>query len=431
LNAVVYAKLFIGDELSMVNRVVITGYGGLCSLGENIDEIWDAILNYRVGYERREFPGTSIKSKYFGLIKDNRERYKGIPKSILKFSPEFSRYALYAAKQALEMACGEGNTVSDIIDPYDIGVMVGTGWGGVDNVNYNNNDYRAEGITTSFSSLMSMPSVATGAVSLAWNLRGYQNTPVAACATGTMAIGDAYEIIKSGRQKMMLAGGSESLKEEFNVWSIDILDALSNEQQDVSLACCPFDLSRSGFVLSEGAAIVCLEELEHAKARGARILGEIVGYANYSDAFDMTAPAGDLGARVKVIQSALQSAGINADELDYINLHGTSTPLNDVNETNAVKAALGDCAYAIPMSSTKSYTGHLISAAGSMESIFCLKAIADLTVPATIHLNNPDPACDLDYTANTHRKLDAINTVMNLSFGFGGANCAIVFKRYS
>jgi len=277
---------------------------------------------------------------------------------------------------------------------------------------------------------MTMASVATAAVSLNWNIRGYQNTPVAACATGTMAIGDAYEVIKSGRQKVMLAGGSESLKSPVNVWSIDVTQALSKEQELVEQACCPFDAKRSGFILSEGAAVLCLEEMEHAISRGAVILGEITGYANYSDAHDMTAPADDMLARYHAIQHALRDAGCAAEQLNYVNLHGTSTPKNDVNESNAVKWALGEAAYTIPMSSTKSYTGHLIGAAGALESIFCLKTIETGIIPATLNLKNKDPECDLNYTPNQHLAGQTVNTALNLSFGFGGANCAAIYRRF-
>ena len=275
-----------------------------------------------------------------------------------------------------------------------------------------------------------MHSVATAAISLNWNIRGYTNTPVAACATGTIAIGDAYEVIRSGRAKVMLAGGSESLKEVFNVWSIDVIQALSKEQSDVRRACCPFSARRSGFVLAEGAAILCIEEREHALARGAHIVGEITGYGNYSDAYDMTAPAADLQARHRAIMRAMGDAGRGPADIGYINLHGTSTPINDVNETNSIKSAFGDAAPGIPMSSTKSYTGHLIGAAGSLETIFCLKAMETGIVPATIHLDEADPDCDLDYTPNRHRHVGRIDAALNLSFGFGGANAALVVARH-
>lgn len=410
-------------------RVAITGYGAICALGENVPDIWGGIVNYRVGYQKHEFADQSIKARFFGFVQPNKKRYEGFQKSILKMLPEFARYALLASREAITMAFESSENFCQVVPAFDAGVIIGTGWGGVDAVNHNNNDYRESGLASSFSTLMSMNSVATAAVSLNWNIRGYQNTPVAACATGSMAIGDAYEIIKSGRATVMLAGGSESLKEQFNVWSIDIMQALSKEQDDVRLACCPFSLRRSGFVLSEGAAVLCLESWDHAVARGARILGEITGYANFSDAYDMTAPAEDLQARVHTIESALAMAGKRPNQLDYINVHGTSTPMNDINETNALKSALGDAAYAIPMSSTKSYTGHLIGAAGSLEAIFCLKTLESGLIPATIHLDEPDPACNLNYTPNHHRSLGNVKTALNLSFGFGGANCALVLER--
>jgi 3-oxoacyl-[acyl-carrier-protein] synthase II len=410
-------------------RVVVTGYGAVSSLGDSVPEIWRSIEDYKVGYSHLTFPDESIHCKFFGFMQPSRERYAGLRKSILKMVPEFAKNALAASREALAMAFGADASPTDQVDPFDIGVIIGTGWGGNDSINVNNTSYRTTGMSTSFATLMSMPSVATGVVSLNWNLRGYQNTPVAACATGTAAIGDAYEIIRSGRQKVMLAGGSESIKEQYNVWSIDVIQALSKETEDATRACCPYDSRRSGFVLSEGAAILCLEEREHAMARGAPILGEVIGYANYSDAFDMTAPAEDLLARVRAIKTVLENSGLSGKDIGYINLHGTSTPYNDVNETNAVKAALGPDAYNIPMSSTKSYSGHLIGAAGSFEAIVCLKAMETGMIPATIHLDEPDPACDLDYTPNRHRRDAEVATALNLSFGFGGANCAIMLQR--
>lgn len=409
--------------------MVVTGYGAICSLGENVPEIWKAILGYKVGYARYEFPDKSITAKFFGFIKPDRKRYLGFSKTVLKMVPDFAKYALVASREALDMAFGPEAALSEKVSPFDFGVMIGTGWGGIDAANLNNNDYRESGLSSSFATLMSMNSAATAAVSMNWNLRGHQSTPVAACATGTMAIGDAYEIIRSGRADVMLAGGSESLKEQFNVWSIDVIQALSKEQNDARLACCPFSKPRSGFVLSEGAAVLCLEEMEHALARGANILGEVTGYANYSDAYDMTAPAEDLKARQHAIVKALNDAGKEPDDVHYINAHGTSTPMNDINESNSLKGALGDAAYTIPMSSTKSYTGHLIGAAGSLEAIFCLKAIETGIIPATIHLDHPDPECDLNYTPNEHVNVGPVDTALNLSFGFGGANCAVVFDR--
>ncbi len=411
-----------------VKRVVVTGYGAVSALGENVPEIWDAIMNYRVGYKAVEFPDPKINARFFSFMEDRRQRYAGFPKAVLKMLPTFAKNALVASREALTMAFGGSDDIHRYLQsPFDIGAIIGTGWGGMDAVNDNNNDYRDSGLASSFATLMSMHSIGTAAVALNWNLRGYQNTPVAACATGTIAIGDAYEVIRSGRARVMLAGGSESLKEVFNVWSIDVIQALSKEQHDVRRACCPFSARRSGFVLAEGAAVLCLEEREHALARGATILGEITGYGNYSDAYDMTAPADDLRARHMAIVRAVGPAG--PGRIGYINLHGTSTPINDVNETNTIKSAFGDAAPGIPMSSTKSYTGHLIGAAGSLETIFCLKALETGTIPATIHLDEADPACDLDYTPNRHRQVQGIDAALNVSFGFGGANSALVVER--
>lgn len=409
-------------------RVAITGYGAVCALGNNVDEIWDAIAHYRVGYQRETFTDPKIVAKYFGFIK-NPPSTKKFPKSLLKFLPEFAKHGLVAADEALATAFGENANLDEFYSPFDRGVIFGTGWGGQDAMNEMNESYLQSGWASPFSNLMAMSSVATAALSIHWNLRGYQNTPIAACATGSIALGDAYEIIRSGRAKMMLAGGGESIKTMFNVWTTDVLRALSKEQETTEKACCPFSVDRSGFVMSEGAAVVCLEDYEYAKARGANILAEVRGYGSFSDAYDITSPAEDLQARTMSIKVACKNAGINTTEIDYINAHGTSTPLNDLNETQCLKLALGDLAYKIPTSSTKSYTGHLIAATGSMESIFCIKSMQTGLIPATIHLNNPDPACDLDYVPNVHRYSDDINVTLNVNYGFGGANSALVFAR--
>ncbi|CAB9495207.1 beta-ketoacyl-[acyl-carrier-protein] synthase family protein [Alteromonas macleodii] len=411
------------------NRVVVTGYGAISSMGSNSSAIWEKILGYEIGYKvHNHFNDDSITAKFFGFLDFDKKLIQPFSKKISKMLPLYAKYSLVASKEAFDMAFGDVD-LDSLMSPFDRGVMIGTGWGGLDTANMNNNDYQASGIATSFSTVMSMCNAATAAVSMNWNCRGMQNSPVAACATGTIAIGEAYEAIKNGKAKVMLAGGSESLKEQFNVWSIDVMQALSKEQENPTAACCPFSKGRSGFILSEGAAVLCLEDYEFAKARNANILGEIIGYENYSDAYDMTAPAEDMSARIKVIKELLLNAELQPSEIDYVNLHGTSTPLNDVNETISVKEAMGDVAYQIPMSSTKSYTGHLIGAAGSLETIFCLKAMAEGVVPATINLHEKDPDCDLNYVPNKHLTEQNLNHVMNISFGFGGANAGIILRK--
>lgn len=417
------------DRDTKSRRVAVTGYGALCSLGNTSQEIWNSILNYEVGYRPYIYDDKSITARFFGRMNENNRIYTGFSKTILKLLPEFAKYALVASREALTMAFGPQFELDAFVSPMDRGVIIGTGWGGVDRVNLNYHDYFSTGFATSFGTVMSMNNVGTAAVSMNWNMRGYQNTPIAACATGSIAIGDAAEIIRSGRAKVMLAGGSESLKHIFNVWLIDVIQALSKETEDPRRASCPFSSHRSGFVLSEGAAVLCLEDMDHARRRNARILGEITGYGNFSDAYDMTAPADDLRSRTQCILSACRQARRSADDISYINAHGTSTPLNDANESRSIKEAFGKQAYRIPVSSTKSYTGHLIGAAGSLEAIFCLKALETGVIPATIHYDEADPACDLDYVPNEHRHADGLQTALNLSFGFGGANAAILFEK--
>lgn len=411
------------------HRVVITGYGGICPLGANSADIWGGILKYQVGYGVEDHPDPAVTARFFGFIKRELDT-KRIPKRLLKALPRFAKLGLIAADEAMQMAFANGS-IDEVYSPFDRGVVFGTGWGGLDDTIFHNDEYRDEGLTNSFSNILAMYSVASAAMSMHWNMRGYQNTPVAACATGSMAIGDAAELIRRGRAKMMLAGGGESIRGSFNRWTVDILGALSKEREDVEKACCPFSKDRSGFVMSEGAAVLCLEDYESAAARGAKILGEIVGYGSYSDAFDWTSPASDCLGRQRSIQAAIEEAAISVSDIDYVNAHGTSTQLNDANETECLKLALGNAVTRIPISSTKSYTGHLIAGAGAIESIFCLKAIAEGTVPATIHLNNPDPLCDLDYVPNTHRFDQKIDTVLNINYGFGGTNTALVFQKVS
>ncbi|MEB7586985.1 beta-ketoacyl-[acyl-carrier-protein] synthase family protein [Serratia rubidaea] len=416
-----------------LHRVVITGYGGICPLGENTAEIWQGVLDKQLGYDIWDKPGRNISAKVFGKIKFPLELSK-FTKRILKNTPRFAELGLIATDEAITMAFGEAQNISEHYSPLDCGVIFGTGWAGYDLSTSNSIAYDDPEIAsaTPHSCFNSMPSIATSVISVNWQLRGYQNTPIAACATGNIAIGDAYEIVKSGKAKMMIAGGGESLMHPFTVWSVDVLGALSKEQTDLVKACCPFSLDRSGFVLSEGAAVVCLERLEDALARNATIYGEIIGYANHSDAYiNLTAPAPDLLGRVTTIEKAMEYAEVTHDDIDYINAHGTSTPMNDHNETLVLKEVFGEQAYDIPVSSTKSYTGHLIAAAGGMETIFCLKGMENQVIPATINLNNPDPKCDLDYVPNEHRYAQNLNHVININYGFGGANSCLVLKRFA
>ena len=337
-------------------RVVITGYGAICSLGENSEQIWQAIRDKKSGYEIWDDPGKGVGAKFFGRVTSplNLSRFS---RKVLKNAPRFAEFGLIAADETITMAFGNEQDIFSHYDPCDCGVIFGTGWAGFDcsTINYYAYSDPHSLTASAHSCFHSMPSIGTSLITVNWKLRGYQNSPVAACATGNIAIGDAYEIIRSGKARMMIAGGGESLMQPFTVWSVDILGALSKEQQDVVKACCPFSLDRSGFILSEGAATVCLERLEDALARNATIYGEVVGYANHSDAYvNLTAPAPDLIGRVTTIQRAMAYAGLGVEDIDYINAHGTSTPMNDYNETLVLKEVFGQRAQAIPVSSTKS-----------------------------------------------------------------------------
>ncbi|WP_392566640.1 beta-ketoacyl-[acyl-carrier-protein] synthase family protein [Utexia brackfieldae] len=412
------------------HRVVVTGYGGICSLGTNFDDIWRAVLAKKMGYTIWENPGKEIKTTIFGHIRDALSVTQ-FSKRIIKNTPRFARLGLIATDEAMTMAFGESQNFTDYYNEYDCGVIFGTGWGGFDDAAanyYAYQDVKAPSIQNCFHS---MPSIGTAAITVNWQFKGYQNTPVAACASSNIAIGDAYLKIKNGQAKMMIAGGGESTMGSFAIWSIDVLSALTKEKVDLTKACCPFSLDRSGFILSEGAAVVCLEDLETAQKRGAPIFGEIIGYANYSDAYvNLTAPAPDLHSRTLTTQKAIEYANLNVQDIDYINAHGTSTPMNDLNETQVIKQVFGQRAYQIPISSTKSYTGHLIGAAGAMETLFCLKSLTDGVIPATINLNRPDPDCDLNYVPNEHLFKQNLNHVLNVNYGFGGANSCLVIERY-
>lgn len=411
-------------------RVVITGYGCITPLGNNANESWNNIMNYKVGYNllNPDPENSSINARFFGRTNVDNADFKKIPAHFRRALPRFAKVAFLAAQEAMQQAFKDQD-ISNFYSEMDCGVIVGTGWGGLDEAYDCHDQYTSTGFGSPLGSLLTMPNIATAVCSMMWNLRGYQNTPIAACATGTIAIGDAFEAIKQGRAKMMLAGGSEALNSKTNIWNIDILQALSKETDDITKASCPFDANRSGFVLSEGAAIICLEDLESALERKATILGEVTGYGSYSDARDFTAPAEDKLARVFSITKALEQAQISTSDVDYINAHGTSTPLNDLNETETIKDVFKKKAYEIPVSSTKSYSGHLISAAGSFETILCLKTIETGIIPATFNLNNPDPKCDLDYVPNKHREA-TVKKTLNLSFGFGGANAALIIEKF-
>ncbi|MEL5201883.1 beta-ketoacyl-[acyl-carrier-protein] synthase family protein [Serratia ureilytica] len=418
------------DKERNTRRVVVTGYGAVTALGGNAPQNWQAIMANRLAYRYHDKSAAGIHARFFALLEAEPE-LEGVAARVSRRLPRFARLALAAASEAIDMAFSSGHVrPGHFYSSLDCGVIIGSGWGGQDEIMQNNADYLQSGMGQLFGCFHAMPNIATAICGQHWQLRGYQSSPAAACATGGIAIGDAFEVIRSGRASMMLAGASESLSGNGAIWNIDALRLLSQEQKDITKASCPFSRERSGFVLAEGVAVLCLEEREAALARGATILGEVKGYGNFSDAFDLTAPAEDPQAKVKTIRRALEQAGLSNHEIDYINAHGTSTAQSDVNETVAIKAALGRDAYRTPISSTKSYTGHLLAASGSFEAIVCLQALQQQMMPATCHLHESDPECDLDYIREGHRR-GRLRNVMSLNFGFGGANAALVFGYHN
>lgn len=418
------------DKERNTRRVVVTGYGAVTALGGNAQQNWQAIMANRLAYRYHDKSAAGIHARFFALL-EAEPALEGVAARVSRRLPRFARLALAAASEAIDMAFSSSFVgPAHFYSSLECGAIIGSGWGGQDEIMQNNADYLQSGMGQLFGCFHAMPNIATAICGQHWLLRGYQGSPAAACATGGIAIGDAFEVIRSGRASMMLAGASESLSGNGAIWNIDALRLLSREQKDITKASCPFSRERSGFVLAEGAAVLCLEEREAALARGATILGEVKGYGNFSDAFDLTAPAEDPQAKVKTIRWALEQAGLGNHEIDYINAHGTSTAQSDVNETAAIKAALGRDAYRTPISSTKSYTGHLLAASGSFEAIVCLQALQQQMMPATCHLHESDPECDLDYIREGHRR-GRLRNVMSLNFGFGGANAALVFGNHN
>lgn len=418
------------DKEWNTRRVVVTGYGAVTALGGNAQQNWQAIMANRLAYRYHDKSAAGIHARFFALL-EAEPALEGVAARVSRRLPRFARLALAAASEAIDMAFSSSFVgPAHFYSSLECGAIIGSGWGGQDEIMQNNADYLQSGMGQLFGCFHAMPNIATAICGQHWLLRGYQGSPAAACATGGIAIGDAFEVIRSGRASMMLAGASESLSGNGAIWNIDALRLLSREQKDITKASCPFSRERSGFVLAEGAAVLCLEEREAALARGATILGEVKGYGNFSDAFDLTAPAEDPQAKVKTIRRALEQAGLSNHEIDYINAHGTSTAQSDVNETVAIKAALGRDAYRTPISSTKSYTGHLLAASGSFEAIVCLQALQQQMMPATCHLHESDPECDLDYIREGHRR-GRLRNVMSLNFGFGGANAALVFGYHN
>jgi 3-oxoacyl-[acyl-carrier-protein] synthase II len=409
-------------------RVVITGLGAVTPLANNVIDTWDGIINGKSGigpidsFDILPFPTT-----FGGVIKDF-DISEYIPAKDAKRMGEFIHYGLAAGCQAIE---DSGLIVTDE-NAERIGVAIGAGIGGITGIEDCYATYKKSGPRriSPFFVPGQIINMISGNLSIKYGMKGPNFSIVTACTTGTHNIGDASRLIKYGDADVMIAGGAECCTTSPTAMGgFASARALSRKNDDPQGASRPWDIDRDGFVLSDGAGVVVLEELEHAKARGAKIYAELVGYGMSGDAYHMTTPSiGGEGA-ARCMKNALRDAKLNADQVDYINAHGTSTPAGDVGETQAMKAALGDHAYKVAISSTKSMIGHLLGAAGGIEAVFSALILKDQIAPPTINLENPDPECDLDYVPNTAREMD-INIAMSNSFGFGGTNGTLVFKKF-
>ena len=408
-------------------RVVVTGLGTINPLGHSVDDSWKAALDGVSGIGPiTQFDSSDVVTQFAAEVKDW-DPETVMPKKEARRLDKFAQFFIAAAQQAIDDAGVD--CIDDEENAARAGVMLGSGMGGM--LSFDEQlrvliDRGADRVSP-LAVTMIIPNEAAGLASIRFNFQGPVSCVVTACAASANAIGDAAEVIRRGAADVMLAGGAEATICEFGVGSFNKSRALSTRNDDPQGASRPFDAGRDGFVMGEGAACLVLEERDRAVARGAHIYGELLGYGMSSDAYHVTLPKpGGRGAAL-AMTSALADAGMDPSEIDYINAHGTSTQANDVTETNAIKLAFGeDVAARIPVSSTKSMTGHLLGGAGALESIFCLKAIETNVVPPTINYTTPDPECDLDYVPNERRDHEVTNAMTN-SFGFGGHNVSLIF----
>ncbi len=409
-------------------RVVITGLGAVSPVGNNVADSWSSIINGKSGIGPIErFDVSEFSTRIGGAIKDF-DVTEYIPEKEAKKMDSFIHYGIVAGMQAFVnsgLEVTEENAVR-------IGVVIGSGIGGIYGIEQGHNAFLKGGprkISPFFvpSNIINMIS---GNLSIKYGLKGPNYAIVTACATGTHCIGDAYRLIQYGDADVMFAGGAEMATAPSSLGGFASARALSRRNNEPTLASRPFDRDRDGFVLSDGAGVLVLEELEHAKRRGAKIYAEVIGYGMSSDAYHMTSPMENGEGAARCMNNALRDASLMPEELDYINAHGTSTPAGDIAETLAVKTVLGEAAYRVAVSSTKSMTGHMLGAAGGIEAVFSVMALCEQIMPPTINLDNPGPGCDLDYVPHTARQAK-LNIVMSNSFGFGGTNGTLIFKTFN
>lgn len=408
-------------------RVVVTGLGAITPLGNTLTEYWQGLLSGKNGIGPITlFDASRHACRIAGEVKGF-DPHDYLERKEAKRMDRFSQFGVAASKQAL----ADANFKINDLNAEQVGVIIGTGIGGLKVLEDQQEIYLTKGPDrcSPFMIPMMIANMAAGLTAIHTGAKGPNTCTVTACAAGSNAVGEAFRIIQNGYAQAMICGGTEAAVTPLSVAGFAAARALSTRNDDPTRACRPFDKDRDGFVMGEGAGILLLEELEHAKSRGARIYCEIVGYGMTCDAYHMTLPVeGGLGA-ARAMELALKDAGLTPDQVSYINAHGTSTPANDPTETAAIKKALGESASKVAISSTKSMTGHLLGGSGGIEAVATAMVIANDQIPPTINLENPDPKCDLDYVPNQSRA-QIVQVALSNSFGFGGHNVTLAFKKY-
>ena len=412
----------------MKKRVVVTGLGLVTPVGIGVHESWDNLCRGKSGLGPiTHFDASAFRTRIAGEVK-NFKAQDFVAQKMIKRLDVFVHFALAAARMAMEQS---GLTITAELAPF-VGVMTGCGLGGLRTLEDTHTVLMSRGPDriSPFFIPMLIANMAPGQIAIEYGAKGPNLSIQTACAAGNHAIGDSYKLIQRGTVKAMICGGVEAVITPLAVGGFCAMRALSTRNEEPEKASRPFDKDRDGFVVAEGSGIMILEELEFAQERGAPILAEIVGYGLTGDAYHMTAPSPDGDGAIRCMKMALDDAGLNPEAVDYINAHGTSTDLNDAAETLAIKAVFKEHSYNLAVSSTKSMTGHLLGGAGGVESVFSVLTIREGLIPPTINLDHPDPQCDLDYVPGQARRAD-VKVAMTNSFGFGGTNAVLIFKKYT
>ena len=407
-------------------RVVVTGVGCISPLGNDLENTWKNVLAGKSGVAPITlFDASGFKTQFAAEVKGF-DPDAQLGRKLARRTDRFTQFALVATQQALADATLEATDQNRD----RIGVILGTGIGGIGTLLRESEVFRQRGPhwVSPFLVPMMLPDTGPGQIAISHGLRGPNLAVVTACASGANAIGEASEVIRRGAADVMLAVGAEAAIVPVAMAGFNVMDAISSRNDDPEGASRPFDRDRDGFVVGEGGACLVLESYEHAQGRGARILAELSGYAATNDAYHISAPAENGAGAANCMRLALTDAGMLSEQIDYINAHGTSTVLNDASETAAIKTVFREHSYDIPISSTKSMTGHLLGAAGALEAVFCAQALQEGVIPPTINYTTQDPACDLDYVPNESRRA-TLQHVMSNSFGFGGHNACLIFSR--